>query len=109
MNQLKDVNYLSDIIRVIEAVGGVPSAVCASFLSKLEVYDEDIGLVARTNNAKHKCVLFPIAGLFSSALILKISASMILCLLDFIKHSLVFLVLDNPNLLLFLYHRCFYS
>ena len=82
MNQLKDVNYLSDIIRVIEAVGGVPSAVCASFLSKLEVYDEDIGLVARTNTAQHKCVLFPIAGL--SALILKISASMILCLLSYI-------------------------
>ena len=87
MNQLKDVNYLSDII---EAVGGVPSAVCATFLSQLEVYDEDIGLVARTNTAQHKCVLFPIAGLFSSALILKISASIILCLLDFIKHSLVF-------------------
>ena len=60
MNQLKDVNYLSDIIQVIEAVGGVPSAVCASFLSQLEVYDEDIGLVARTNTAQHKCVLFRI-------------------------------------------------
>ena len=78
VNQLKDVNHLPNIIQVIEAVGGVPSAVCASFLSQLEVYDEDIGLVARTNTAQHKCVLFPIAGLFSSPLIMKISASMIL-------------------------------
>ena len=65
---------------MIDAVGGVSGAVCASFLSELEVYEEDVGLVARTNTAQHKCVLFPIAGLFSSALILKISASMILCL-----------------------------
>ena len=68
---------LPDVFQVIEAVGGVPSAVCASFLSQLEVYNEDIGLVARTNTAQHKCILFPIAGLFSSALILKISASTI--------------------------------
>ena len=54
MNQLKDVNYLSDIIQVIEAVGGVPSAVCASLLSQLEVYDKDIELVARTNTSSYK-------------------------------------------------------
>ena len=59
---------------MIEAIGGVNGAVCASFLSQLEVYDEDVGLVARSNTAQHKCLLFPIANFMSSALILKIAA-----------------------------------
>ena len=58
---------------MVEAIGGVNNAVCASFLSQLEVYDEDVGLVARTNTAQHKCLLFPIANFMSSALILKIA------------------------------------
>ena len=56
-------------------------AVCASFLSQLEVYDEDIGLVAKTNTQQHRCLLFPIADFLSSAMIMKIST-----------------LLDNPNL-----------
>ena len=56
------------------AIGGVNNAVCASFLSQLEVYDEDVGLVAMTNTAQHKCLLLPIANFMSSALILKIAA-----------------------------------
>ena len=56
-------------------------AVCASFLSQLEVYDEDVGLVSKTNTQQHRCLLFPIANFISSGLILKISA-----------------LLDNPNL-----------
>ena len=61
------------IQKVIAAVGGVNNAVCASFLSQLEVFDEDIGLVPRVNTQTHKCILFPIADLLSSSLILKIA------------------------------------
>ena len=60
--------------KVIEVIGGVNNAVCASFLSQLEVYDEDVGLVAKVNTQQHKCLLFPIADFMNSALILKISA-----------------------------------
>ena len=56
-------------------------AVCASFLSQLEVYDADVGLVAKTNTQQHRCLLFPIAHFLSSTLILRIST-----------------LLDNPNL-----------
>ena len=35
--------------KVIEAVGGVSSAVCSSFLSQLEIYDEQVGIVSKTN------------------------------------------------------------
>ena len=59
--------------KVIEAIGGVNNAVCASFLSQLETYDEQIGIVARTNTQQHKCLLFPILSFIPSALILKIS------------------------------------
>ena len=41
--------------KVIEAIGGVNNAVCASFLSQLETYDEQIGIVPRTNTQQHKC------------------------------------------------------
>ena len=61
-------------LKVIEAIGGVSNAVCASFLSQLEIYDEEVGLVSKTNTQQHRCMLFPIAGLFSSTMILKISA-----------------------------------
>ena len=58
-------------------------AVCASFLSQLEVYDESVGLVSRTNTQQHRAILFPIANFLSSNLILKISN-----------------LLNNPNLCL---------
>ena len=48
-------------------------AVCASFLSQLEVYDEAVGLVAKTNTAQHRCLLFPVSKFLSSALILRIA------------------------------------
>ena len=61
------------IQKVITAVGGVNNIPCASFLSQLEVYDEDIGLVSKQNTQSHRSVLFPIVGLLSSPLILKIA------------------------------------
>ena len=64
--------------KVIGAVGGVNGAVCASFLSQLEVFDEDMGLVPRVNTQTHKCMLFPIADLLSSSLILKISTGRVI-------------------------------
>ena len=67
--------------KVIEAVGGVNMAVCNSFLSQLEVYDEAVGLVSKTNTAQHRCLLFPVSKFLSSALILKIAS-----------------LLDNPSL-----------
>ena len=81
---LRLIFYLSDSIQVNEAVGGVISAVCASFLSQLEVYHEDIGLVARTNTAQHKCVLFPIScphliWKFSASMILRLLSNIVLC------------------------------
>jgi hypothetical protein len=62
--------------QVIGAIGGVNNAVCASFLSQLEVYDEEVGLVAKQNTQQHRCVLFPIANFLNSALILKIASGM---------------------------------
>ena len=67
--------------KVIDAVGGVNMAVCASFLSQLEVYDEDVGLVAKTNTQQHWCLLFPITNFMRSTLILRIA-----------------ILLDKPNL-----------
>ena len=49
-------------------------AVCSSFLSQLEVYDEAVGLVSKTNTAHHRCLLFPVSRFLSSALILKIAS-----------------------------------
>ena len=60
--------------KVVEVIGGVNNAVCASFLSQLEFFDDQIGLVAKTNTQQHRCVLFPISNFLSSSLILKISA-----------------------------------
>ena len=45
--------------KVNEAIGGVNNAVCASFLSELEVFDENVGIVAKTNTQQHRCLLFP--------------------------------------------------
>ena len=56
-------------------------AVCASFLSQLEVYDGEVGIVAKTNTQTHRCLLFPISNFLSSGLIMKIST-----------------LLDNPSL-----------
>ena len=71
--------------KVIAAVGGVNNAVCASFLSQLEVFDEGVGLVTRVNTQTHKCMLFPIADLLSSSLILRIAAGMQQLLNTFFK------------------------
>ena len=60
--------------KVITAIGGSNDVVCASFLSQLEVYDHDIGLVPRVNTQTHKCLLFPIVGFMNSPLILKIAS-----------------------------------
>ena len=60
--------------KVIDVIGGVNNAVCASFLSQLEVYDEDVGLVSKVNTQQHRCLLFPIADFLNSALILKIAS-----------------------------------
>ena len=46
---------------------------CSSFLSQLEVYDANIGLVSKTNTQQHRCILFPVLNFMSSTLILKIS------------------------------------
>ena len=48
-------------------------AVCASFLSQLEVYNESVGLVAKTNTQQHRCLLFPITNFIGSSMIIKIS------------------------------------
>ena len=48
-------------------------AVCASFLSQLEVYNESVGLLAKTNTQQHRCLLFPISNFLGSSLILKIA------------------------------------
>ena len=58
---------------MIEAIGGVNMAVCNSFQSQLEVYDESVGLLSKVNTQQHRCLLFPIANFISSSLILKIS------------------------------------
>ena len=69
------------------------NAVCASFLSQLEVYDEDIGLVAKTNTAQHKCLLFPIANFLSSTLILKISAGK-----GWVFQTSTYIALEQPSM-----------
>ena len=58
---------------MIEAIGGVNMAVCNSFLSQLEVYDENVGLVARVNTQQHRSLLFPIVNFMGSTLILQLS------------------------------------
>ena len=60
--------------KVIEAVGGVDNTPCASFLSQLEVYDTQLGLISKTNTQQHRAMLFPISNFLSSSLILKIAA-----------------------------------
>ena len=63
------------LLQVVEAIGGVNNAVCASFLSQLEMYDPDVGIVSKVNTQQHKCILVPILGFLSSTLILKIATS----------------------------------
>ena len=58
---------------MIEAVGGASQSVCASFLSELEDYDENIGLVAKVNTQTHRCFLVPGHSFLRSQLIIKIS------------------------------------
>lgn len=60
--------------KVIDAVGGVDNTPCASFLSQLEIYDDQLGLISKTNTQQHRAILFPISNFFSSSLILKIAA-----------------------------------
>ena len=58
-------------IKVVTEVGGVPSTPCTAFLSKLEAWDPELGVVYGTNNQQAKAVLFPIVGLINSTLILQ--------------------------------------
>lgn len=60
--------------KVIGAIGGVENTPCASFLSQLEVYDDQVGLISKTNTQQHRAILFPISNFFSSSLIMKIAA-----------------------------------
>ena len=59
------------IQKVVEEAGGVPSATCNSFLSELEEYDEESGVLIGVNNQSARALLLPIAGLMDSSLILK--------------------------------------
>ena len=58
-------------IKVVTEVGGVPSTPCTAFLSELEAWDPELGVVYGTNNQQAKAVLFPIVGLINSTLILQ--------------------------------------
>ena len=58
---------------MIETAWGCNYEVCASFLSQLEVYDENVGLVAKKNTQQHRCLLFPIVKLLSSSMIIKVA------------------------------------
>ena len=57
--------------QVVYEVGGVPSAACTAFLSELEEWDEEIGVVYGTNNQPSRAVLFPIHGLINSSAVLQ--------------------------------------
>ena len=70
-DKIRHIKYHS--LKVIEAVGGVNMAVCNSFLSQLETYNESVGLIALRNTEQHRCLLFPVANFLGSSLILKIA------------------------------------
>ena len=56
--------------QVAEEAGGVRSATCNSFLSELEEYDEEVGLMLGINNQSAKALLLPIDVLMDSSLIM---------------------------------------
>ena len=58
-------------MKVVMEVGGVPSSPCTAFLSELESWDPELGVVNGTNNQQAKAVLFPIIGLINSNAILQ--------------------------------------
>jgi hypothetical protein len=83
--------------KVIDAVGGVDNTPCASFLSQLEIYDDQLGLISKTNTQQHRAILFPISNFFSSSLILKIAAGKLHT--HWFDHDYqTTLALDNPQL-----------
>ena len=51
-------------------VGGVSLSTCTAFLSDLEDWNEDVGVVYGSNNQAAKAILFPIVGLINSSVIL---------------------------------------
>ena len=57
--------------QVVNEVGGVSSAACTAFLSELEEWNEEIGVVYGTNNQPSRAVLFPIHGLINSSAVLQ--------------------------------------
>ena len=57
--------------QVVHEVGGVSSAACTAFLSELEEWNEEIGVVYGTNNQPSRAVLFPIHGLINSSAVLQ--------------------------------------
>ena len=61
--------------QVVHEVGGVPSAACTAFLSELEEWDEEIGVVYGTNNQPSRAILFPIHGLINSSAVLHLIES----------------------------------
>ena len=70
---------------------------CASFLSQLEIYEAEVGLVAKSNTQQHRCFLVPIASFLSSSMILKIANGSQIN--DFLKfYEFLVSVMDNPNI-----------
>ena len=53
-------------------VGGVPSTSCTAFLSELEEWSPEVGIVHGANNQPSKALLFPIKGFINSSAILKL-------------------------------------
>ena len=58
-------------MKVASEAGGVPVACCNSFLSELEEYDEEQGVILGVNTQTAKALLLPITGIMDSNLILQ--------------------------------------
>ena len=52
-------------LKVVTEVGGVSSSTCTAFLSDLEDWNEDVGVVYGSNNQAAKAILFPFVGLIN--------------------------------------------
>ena len=53
-------------------LGEVPLANCTAFLSNLEEWEDDIGVVYGSNNQQAKAMLIPIQNVLSSSTILRL-------------------------------------
>ena len=58
--------------QVVGEVGGVSSTSCSAFLSNLEEWDQETGVVYGLNNHPSKALLLPIKGLVNSSTVLKL-------------------------------------